>query len=121
MANCSPALAEQAITVAASTLIDAKADSSNYGAPVNIWAAGSNTTSTWNDGRTNVLSGTSMATPHISGFDTYLLGPDNTLAPDQIATAISDKALDEILSGFREFFFTPRCVSDDAQVNTARS
>ena len=44
-----------------------------------------------------------MATPHISGFDTYLLSLDNTLAPDQIATAISDKALDEILSGFREF------------------
>ena len=46
MANYSPALAEQAITVAASTLIDAKADPSNYDAPINIWAPGSNTTST---------------------------------------------------------------------------
>jgi len=53
-----------------------------------------------------------MTTPHVSGFAAYLLGPDSTLTPDQIATTISEKALNGVLSGVREFFFAPRCTFD---------
>ena len=109
--NYSPARAEQAITVAASTFADEKYSISNYGATVNIWAAGRHVTSTWNDGKTKTKSGTSMAAPHVAGFAAYLLGIDSTLTPDQIATIISDRALDGVLSGVREFF-APRCMFD---------
>ena len=101
----SPARVEEAITVAASTFADQKADFSNWGAPVNIWAAGLNVTSTWNDGRTKTISGTSMATPHVAGFAAYLLGTDPTLSPGQIAKLISDKAQNGLLGGVREYFY----------------
>jgi len=104
--NYSPARVEQAITVAASTIDDTKADFSNWGAPVNVWAAGLNVTSAWNDGKTKTINGTSMATPHIAGFAAYLLGLDSSLTPSRIAEIINEKALSDVLSGVREFFLS---------------
>ena len=106
----SPARAEQAITVAASDIDDTKADFSNSGAAVNIWAPGVNITSTWPGGKTNTINGTSMACPHVAGFVAYLLGLDTSLTPPQIAAIINEKALDGVLSGVREFFRSPSCV-----------
>jgi len=103
----SPGRVVQALTVAASTIADVKATFSNYGAPVDIWAAGFNVISTWNNGGTNILSGTSMATPHVAGFAAYLLGLDSTLTPAQIAQLIDDKSLKNALGGVREFLFAP--------------
>jgi cerevisin len=64
----SPARVASAITVAAANITNTKASFSNYGAPVDIWAPGVDVTSAWpftNDTSTKVLSGTSMATPHV--------------------------------------------------------
>jgi cerevisin len=94
----SPARAEQAITVGASNIGDARTYFSNYGPPVDIFAAGLNVISTWNDGKTNMISGTSMATPHVAGFAAYLLGIDVTLTPAQIAKMIDTKSLKKALS-----------------------
>ncbi len=63
----SPARAANATTVAASTISDAKASFSNYGGCVDLYAPGLNITSTWLNGGTNTISGTSMATPHVTG------------------------------------------------------
>lgn len=65
--NTSPARAANVTTVAASTIADAKASFSNYGGCVDLYAPGLNITSTWLNGGTNTISGTSMATPHATG------------------------------------------------------
>lgn len=73
--NTSPASAELAITVGASTISDARAYFSNYGETVDIWAPGLNILSTYigSDTSTATLSGTSMASPHIAGLLTYFV------------------------------------------------
>src|SRR4029453_3822267 len=67
--NSSPARVPNAITVGATTITDARSSFSNFGTCVDIFAPGSNITSSWNtsDTATNTISGTSMATPHVSG------------------------------------------------------
>ena len=71
----SPAAAEHAVTVGASTLGDERAYFSNHGKCVDLFAPGLQITSTWNGGNdtTNTISGTSMASPHICGLLAYLL------------------------------------------------
>ncbi|OCF45887.1 cerevisin [Kwoniella heveanensis CBS 569] len=71
----SPAAAEKAVTVGASTLGDERAYFSNHGKCVDIFAPGLNILSTWTGGNEtfNTISGTSMASPHICGLLAYLL------------------------------------------------
>ena len=73
--NYSPAAAENAVTVGASTLADERAYFSNYGKCTDIFAPGLNILSTWVGSKyaTNIISGTSMASPHICGLLAYLL------------------------------------------------
>ncbi len=65
--NSSPAGASGVFTVAASEKTDAKASYSNWGTCVEAYAPGSAITSDWLLGLTMTLSGTSMATPHVTG------------------------------------------------------
>ena len=71
----SPASAEKAVTVGASTLSDERAYFSNYGTCNDIFAPGLNIVSTWRGSKyaTNTISGTSMASPHIAGLLAYYL------------------------------------------------
>ncbi|CAI5758068.1 unnamed protein product [Candida verbasci] len=71
--NYSPARASGPITVGATTINDAKADFSNFGKCVDVFAPGENIESTfiWSD--TTVMSGTSMASPHVAGLLAYYL------------------------------------------------
>ncbi|BGO92973.1 proteinase B [Rhodotorula toruloides] len=85
----SPAAAEGAITVGASTISDERAYFSNHGKCVDIFAPGLNILSIWNSGNrsVNTISGTSMASPHIAGLAAYMLGSD------WAASAALDEAL----------------------------
>jgi serine protease len=67
--NYSPAGAAKAITVGATDKTDTRSSFSNYGTCVNIFAPGSSITSAWftSDTAINTISGTSMATPIVSG------------------------------------------------------
>jgi subtilisin family serine protease len=67
--NGSPSGVTAAIVVAASTSTDARATYSNYGSCVDLYAPGSSITSAWysSNTATNTISGTSMASPHVTG------------------------------------------------------
>ncbi|KAJ6590090.1 serine-type endopeptidase [Mycena vulgaris] len=71
----SPAAAEKAVTVGASTMGDERAYFSNYGPCVDVFGPGLNILSTWTGSPTAVatISGTSMASPHTAGMLAYLL------------------------------------------------
>ncbi|KAF2622839.1 hypothetical protein BU25DRAFT_425325 [Macroventuria anomochaeta] len=73
--NYSPAAAQNAVTVGASTLLDERAYFSNYGKCNDLFAPGLNILSTWigSEHATNTISGTSMASPHIAGLLAYYL------------------------------------------------
>ncbi|KII95541.1 hypothetical protein PLICRDRAFT_48489 [Plicaturopsis crispa FD-325 SS-3] len=84
--NYSPAAAEQAVTVGASTLSDERAYFSNHGKCVDVFAPGLNIKSTWTGSPTAIqtISGTSMASPHTAGMLAYLLSiyPHATFNPE---------------------------------------
>jgi subtilisin family serine protease len=65
----SPAEATSAITVGATNSDDSRASYSNYGTCVDLFAPGSSITSDYGSGdtATATMSGTSMATPHVTG------------------------------------------------------
>ena len=81
----SPAGAEKAVTVGASTLGDERASSSNYGPCVAVFAPGVNILSTWIGSKDaqNTISGTSMASAHTAGLLAYLISiyPSVTFDP----------------------------------------
>lgn len=86
----SPARAPDAITVGATTNNDARADYSNYGSCVDIFAPGTNITSDWigSDRATRTISGTSMATPHVAGAAALYLANHPTATPQQVRDAL---------------------------------
>ncbi|MEU3624794.1 S8 family peptidase [Amycolatopsis coloradensis] len=90
----SPARVSQAITVGSTTNTDARSSFSNYGSLVDIFAPGSNITSSWHtsDTATNTISGTSMATPHVVGVAARFLQNNKTATPAQVATALINAA-----------------------------
>lgn len=67
--NSSPAGTPDALTVGSTTSTDARSSFSNVGPCVDLFAPGSSITSAWysSDTATSILSGTSMATPHVAG------------------------------------------------------
>ena len=73
--DTSPAAAEKAVTVGASTIDDARAYFSNFGSCVDVFGPGLNILSTYKGSKTATatLSGTSMASPHTAGLLAYLL------------------------------------------------
>ncbi|HEV2911835.1 MAG TPA: S8 family peptidase [Pyrinomonadaceae bacterium] len=99
--NYSPARVAAAITVGNSNSSDARSSTSNYGTCVDIFAPGSSITSAWNTSNTatNTISGTSMATPHVSGVAALYLQNNPTASPATVTNAIISTATSGRLTG----------------------
>ncbi|KAI1431270.1 subtilase [Xylaria sp. CBS 124048] len=99
--NTSPASATSAITVAAIDSTWAFASFSNFGAVVDIAAPGVNVLSSWigSDTATNTISGTSMATPHVTGLALYLMAYEGLSTPAAIVARIKALATTGQITG----------------------
>ncbi|KHN98377.1 subtilisin-like protease [Metarhizium album ARSEF 1941] len=93
----SPASEPSACTVGATTKSDALAKYSNTGSIVDVLAPGSDILSTWIGGKTNTISGTSMASPHVAGIGAYFLGKGTPAAG--LCQFIVDKGLKNVITG----------------------
>lgn len=102
----SPANTPEAITVGATDINDSRAFYSNYGPLVDVFAPGSNVTSTWNDGSYRALSGTSMATPNVAGLVAYFLPIiGRATSPAAMSDYIKAVSTKNTLSDIRELIF----------------
>ena len=86
----SPASTPTALTVGATTSTDSRASYSNIGACVDLFAPGTSITSAWigNDTASNTISGTSMASPHVTGAAALYLEAHPSAAPAEVMQAV---------------------------------
>lgn len=87
-----PAHTTEAITVGAYDINNVFANFSNYGSMVDVLAPGVNILSTYPNNRYAILSGTSMATPFVTGGVALYLVQHPTATPSQVQTALNSSA-----------------------------
>jgi subtilisin family serine protease len=67
---------------------DERASYSNFGTCLDVFAPGTNITSSWLNGGTNTISGTSMATPHVVGIAARYLQANPGATPAEVTSAL---------------------------------
>jgi len=79
---------------------DVRSYFSNYGSCVNIFAPGSDITSSWIGGvnAKNTISGTSMASPHVAGAAALLLGVNPTASAASIQASLISTGTPDIIN-----------------------
>jgi subtilisin family serine protease len=87
------------VTVNAADRNDARATFSNFGTCTDIFAPGVSITSAWHtsDTATNTISGTSMASPHVCGAATLMLG-ESDMSPAAVKAALMADAPRNVIS-----------------------
>ena len=97
--NYSPARVPAALTVGATDRTDKPASFSNYGACVDLFAPGVGITSDWYTSTTaiNTISGTSMATPHVTGVAAQYLQGHAGATPAQVSSAVTGASTKDIV------------------------
>lgn len=89
------------LTVGATTTTDARASYSNFGACLDLFAPGSGITSAGISSTTAsaVMSGTSMAAPHVAGLAARYLSAATSASPSQVMTAIVNASTPNVVTG----------------------
>lgn len=92
--NQSPARVGEAITVGATTRTDARSSFSNKGTCLDIFAPGSSIKSAWktNNTATKIISGTSMASPHVAGAAVLFLQQNTSASPAAVRNGLVNAA-----------------------------
>ena len=96
----SPAGVTEAITVGATGQNDARAEFSNYGATIDLFAPGVSITSAWigNDLMIATATGTSMATPHVTGVVALYLQNNRSASPATVRSALVGNSTTGVVS-----------------------
>jgi subtilisin family serine protease len=96
----SPGRVPAVITVGAVGRTDARAEFSNYGQCVDLWAPGEDIVSDYGTGDSDIstLSGTSMASPHVAGVVAQSLQANPNATPAAVHAAIVGSSSPNVLS-----------------------
>ena len=109
-----PAKYSTAIAVGATDSNDNLASFSNYGPEQEVVAPGVSIYSTYLGSTYQTLSGTSMATPMVTGTVALMLSKNPNLTPDQVRQYLRDSALDLGAAGWDETYGYGRVQADQA-------
>ncbi len=99
-----PAAYDSVIAVSATTSTDALASFSNVGPEVELAAPGVDVLSTWKGGSYATLSGTSMATPHVSGVAALAIEANPLLSNVEVRALLQNTA-DDLGAAGRDSYY----------------
>lgn len=99
-----PAAYSSVVAVSAADSNDNLASFSNVGPEVELAAPGVSILSTWNDGLYNTISGTSMATPHVSGVAALAWEANPLMTNTEVRALLQSTADDLGAAGFDNSF-----------------
>ena len=102
----SPNRVPNALTVASSDQNDARSiwtggQASSWGSCIDLFAPGTDIKSTWSNGGTNTISGTSMAAPHVAGAAALYLDANPNATYSQVSSHILSNAVSGKISDLR--------------------
>ncbi|MCR8850570.1 peptidase S8 [Rossellomorea sp. SC111] len=89
-----PASSKYAIAVGSTNRLDIVSDFSNYGKGLDLVAPGSDIPALLPDGNVTYMSGTSMATPHVSAVAGLLLSQNPNLKPAEVEKILTETSKD---------------------------
>ncbi len=97
----SPARVSEIITVGSTASSDQRSSFSNVGGCIDLFAPGSSITSAWytSNSAAAILSGTSMASPHVAGAAAMYLSFQPSATPQQVRDVVFNFSTKSVVSG----------------------